>query len=148
MNYCCYSEGGKKTVDLWKGYKKVLVFIFIVYLAALFRITVFRSGFDFSNAFLGGEVNLVPFADLLKVFASDKKAFIYLFFGNIVWFVPFGFLLRRITAIKAGWIILLGFFLSLFIETMQLVFGVGVFETDDLLLNTLGAALGAKVMRK
>ena len=135
-------------MGLWKGYKKVLVFVFIAYLAALFRITVFRSRFDFSSAFLGGEVNLVPFADLLKVFAADKRAFVYLFFGNIVWFVPFGFLLKRLTGIKAGKVILLGFFLSLFIETMQFIFGVGVFETDDLLLNTLGAALGAKIMRK
>ena len=135
-------------MSLRRVYKKVLGFIFIIYLAALFRITVFRSGFDFSNAFSGGEVNLVPFVDLLKVFAADKRTFVYLFFGNMIWFVPFGFLLRRITAIKAEKIILLGFCLSFFIETMQLVFGVGVFETDDLLLNTFGAALGAKIMRK
>ena len=31
---------------------------------------------------------------------------------------------------------------SLFIETVQLIGRVGIFETDDLLFNTLGAILG------
>ena len=128
--------------------RHIIKFVFIIYLAALLRITVFRSGFDLSNAFSGGEMNLIPFADLVKVFTEDKRTFIYLFFGNIIWFVPFGFLLKRLTNMTAGKVILLGFGLSLFIETMQLVFGVGVFEIDDLLLNTSGAALGAVIRRQ
>ena len=128
--------------------KVILIIIFIIYLAALLRITVFRSGFDFSNAFSGGEINLVPFADLVNVFIADKRAFIYLFFGNILWFVPFGFLMKRITNMTVARIILLGFLLSLCIETMQLIFGTGVFEIDDLLLNTVGALLGAVLLIK
>lgn len=127
--------------------KKIAWLIFIIYIAALLRITVFRNGFDFSNAFSGGEMNLIPLEDLVKVFTADKRMFIYLFFGNILWFVPFGFLLKRLTGMAAGKVILLGFGVSLFIETMQLVFGVGVFEIDDLLLNTFGVVLGAKVIK-
>ena len=122
--------------------KIILIIIFIIYLAALLRITVFRSGFDFSNAFSGGEVNPVPFADLVNVFIADKRAFIYLFFGNILWFVPLGFLMKRITNMTSARIILLGFLFSLCIETMQFIFGMGVFEIDDLLLNTVGVLLG------
>ena len=81
--------------------------------------------------------------DLAETFLEDKGAFIYLFFGNIIWFVPFGFLLKRLTRMTAGKIIFLGFLLSLFIETTQFIFGTGVSEIDDLLLNTLGAAIGA-----
>lgn len=123
--------------------KVILIIIFIIYLAALLRITVFRSGFDFSNAFSGGEINLVPFADLVNVFIADKRAFVYLFFGNILWFVPFGFLLRRVTGTTVAKAVLFGFLLSLCIETMQFIFGVGVFEIDDLLLNTVGTLSGA-----
>ena len=38
--------------------------------------------------------------------------------------------------------VLLGFSVSLAVETIQLVTRVGIFDVDDLMLNTLGAALG------
>ena len=124
---------------------KILWFVFILYLAVLLRITVLRSGFSVTDAFSGGEINIVPIADLIRVFLSDKRAFIYLFFGNIIWFVPFGFLLKKLTKLSIIKIILLGFLLSLFIETMQYIFGMGVSEIDDLILNTIGAAIGAAI---
>lgn len=37
---------------------------------------------------------------------------------------------------------ILGFALSLTVETIQLVCKVGCFDVDDLLLNTIGSALG------
>ena len=43
--------------------------------------------------------------------------------------------------------ILYGFFLSLLIETMQFVFGTGVSELDDVILNTLGVYLGTNSYR-
>ena len=39
-------------------------------------------------------------------------------------------------------IVLLGVDFSLFVETIQLISKVGSFDVDDLILNTLGAALG------
>ena len=128
--------------------RKILWFIFIIYLAVLLRITVFRSGFSIMGAFSGGEINMIPISDLIKVFLSDKRYFVYLFFGNIIWFVPFGFLLRRLTKLSLKKIIFFGFLLSLFIETMQFIFGMGVSETDDLILNTIGAAVGAVISAK
>ena len=130
-------------MDLRTRHIKILWVVFIVYLAVLLRITVFRSGFNLANAFHGGNINFIPILDLAETFLEDKHAFIYLFFGNIIWFVPFGFLLKRLTRMTAGKIIFLGFLLSLFIETTQFIFGTGVSEIDDLLLNTLGAAIGA-----
>jgi glycopeptide antibiotics resistance protein len=63
---------------------------------------------------------------------------------NIALFVPFGFLLpmmfEKLTSIKT--ILLLAFIFSLFIETSQLVFKIGLFELDDLFDNTLGAVIG------
>ena len=122
--------------------KIILIIIFIIYLAALLRITVFRSGFDFSNAFSGGEINLVPFADLVNVFIADNRAFIYLFFGNVLWFVPFGFLMKHITRFSTAKIISMGLFVSLFIEIMQFIFCTGICEADDIILNTLGTFIG------
>ena len=135
-------------MDLRTRYVKILWVVFIVYLAALLRITVFRNGFDLTNAFHGGNINFIPILDLAKTFLEDKRVFIYLFFGNIIWFVPFGFLLKRLTRMTAVKIVFFGFLLSLFIETMQFIFGTGVSEIDDLLLNTLGAVCGAAASSK
>ena len=64
--------------------------------------------------------------------------------GNVVGFMPFGFFLpvvsRRGRRLHNA--VLLAFGLSLCIETVQLVFKVGSFDVDDLLLNTIGGILG------
>ena len=64
--------------------------------------------------------------------------------GNIIGFLPFGLLMpvmhRNLR--KSLPVILLGFSLSLLVESLQLVLKVGSFDVDDLLLNTVGAAAG------
>ena len=58
--------------------------------------------------------------------------------------MPFGFILPVVSRRGRTWYntFLLGFFLSLCIESTQLVFKVGSFDVDDLLLNTVGGILG------
>lgn len=116
--------------------------LFLIYLFLLFRITVFRSGFA-SHALFSGKWNLVPFSDLLFVIKQKPLSFFYLFFGNILWFVPFGYYLKREKQCGLFMAAFFGFCLSLTIEIMQYVFGTGISETDDLILNTVGAFLGA-----
>ena len=111
------------------------------YLAVVFRITVFRGGFG-THALFTGTVNLTVFAAYLPLLQNhDWGAFVYLFFGNIVWFVPFGFFLRRFGC-SLPKTLLLGFAFSLAIETLQFVFATGFSELDDLILNAAGAGLG------
>lgn len=64
--------------------------------------------------------------------------------GNVIGFLPFGFFLPILgyRFRNGGLICLLGLTLSLVVETIQLVFKVGCFDVDDLILNTLGAILG------
>ena len=64
--------------------------------------------------------------------------------GNVAAFMPFGFFMPVVSRRSRGpvRIILLGFGFSLMLETIQLVFRVGSFDVDDLILNTLGAGLG------
>lgn len=115
--------------------------VFLCYLAVLFRITVFRSGFGTHPAF-GGSVNAALFTGYSAMLAAGRwRSFVYLFFGNILWFVPFGFFLRRRCRLSRT--VALGFLLSLCIESLQFVFATGVSEPDDLILNTAGALLGA-----
>lgn len=136
--------GDKKNMYLTK--RMMLKCLFIIYIGVLLRITVFRSGFGFRNLCQNGIINLTLFESYIPLIKSrDIIRIIYLFVGNIIWFVPFGFYLRRFG--KREWksweIWLLGLLLSFIIEFLQYVFGTGISEMDDLILNSLGAWMGA-----
>lgn len=62
--------------------------------------------------------------------------------GNIVLFAPVGFIAYRGSILKA---VLVGLACSLGIETAQYLFAWGYSDTDDVLCNTAGTALGAGV---
>lgn len=64
--------------------------------------------------------------------------------GNIAAFIPFGTILpiMRRKCRSFFYMTLLTFEFSLVIEVIQLVFKVGSFDVDDLLLNTIGGMLG------
>ena len=124
-----------------KNKKRILLrIVFTVYLLILFRITVFRTN-SYPTEYA---VNLSLFTDLVATYHENGIwMVIYLVIGNIVWFVPFGFLLPMIwQKLKVYYTIPLGFCLSLTIELGQLISGKGMFEIDDLVLNTLGASAG------
>lgn len=128
-----------------KTFLRVLLFL---YLVILLRMTVFRAEFGTYPLFSHGDFNLDLFSDLIRIYHNSLSTFIYLFVGNIVTFIPFGFLVlpltgRRKPAEAFAVTILYGFALSLVIEISQWAFGVGVSELDDLILNTLGVFLGA-----
>ena len=69
--------------------------------------------------------------------------------GNILAFVPFGFLFPMVSKDggKFSVMFLNAFTFVLGIETFQLFSAFGAFDVDDILLNCLGAALGFAVYR-
>ena len=116
--------------------------LFVLYLAVLLRLTVFRAGM-LHNGLFSGRMNLPVFTAYgqLLSWGSYFHAF-YLFVGNIVWFIPLGWYLKREQhSFFAA--LLTGFVFSFCIEALQFILGCGVSETDDLVLNTLGAGCGA-----
>ena len=65
------------------------------------------------------------------------------FLGNILLFIPIGFIFPIATGkAKWYWTIGAGFSFSLLIETIQLITSLGYFDPDDIMLNTLGMAIG------
>lgn len=65
---------------------------------------------------------------------------------NVLFFIPFGILLAFYIKKKKIWISLkLGFLTSIVIELLQLITRTGTCETDDVICNTLGCALGAMI---
>lgn len=89
---------------------------------------------------------------LRRFFHSTEHGRIELF-SNLVVFIPFGFFLSEFLASakrfsagrRLGLATLAGFGLSLCIECLQLLLRVGFFELTDLVMNTLGAFVGALI---
>ena len=92
--------------------------------------------------------NLTPFREIRRFIVYRRTlgwfAVLSNLLGNVLAFVPFGMILPMLTPKCRNFfhIVLLGFDFSLFVETIQLISKVGSFDVDDLILNTLGAALG------
>lgn len=68
--------------------------------------------------------------------------------GNILLFVPFGMIFGNIVECKHKVLrcLVTGFVVSLSIEYIQLIFSIGTFEVDDLIINTWGAVIGCAIV--
>lgn len=77
------------------------------------------------------------------------EGFIVNICGNIIAFMPYGFLLPLLSRSNRRFyvIALLSILFSLIVETVQLLLKVGVFDVDDILMNSLGGILGYVVFR-
>lgn len=96
----------------------------------------------------GYRYNLIPFSEIGRYFRLRGIFGFKLFFlniiGNIVAFVPFGLCMPLMSqAYRNFWVIVLnGFCITACIETVQLMFKVGSFDIDDIILNVAGVVAG------
>lgn len=100
----------------------------------------------------GIRYNLIPFRTIMNYLQNsgqiDFTIWIYNLAGNIVAFMPLGFLIPfAVRGMKAGKTYLVAFALILSAEIMQLISRRGVFDIDDLILNMLGCLLGYSIYR-
>lgn len=123
--------------------------LFILYLIALIYLMFFAESLGRTgNAQAEYAYNLELFKEIRRFYIYREqlgwKAVVLNLGGNVVGFMPFGFILPIVSRRGRRWYntFLLGFFLSFCIEITQLVFKVGSFDVDDLLLNTIGGILG------
>jgi glycopeptide antibiotics resistance protein len=72
------------------------------------------------------------------------ESFVVNIMGNILAFAPFGFLLPLLNKRFHNFFImtLISLLFSLAIESVQLAFKVGIFDVDDVLLNSIGGVIG------
>jgi glycopeptide antibiotics resistance protein len=111
------------------------------YIAALIQITVLRGGVDWGGLFQAGRspVQWAPFKTTLEELQRGAWPFVYHVAGNLLWFVPLGWILRR----KPVWVALIaGMLLSTAIECLQWGLRTGMTDVDDVILNTCGAGFG------
>ena len=125
------------------------IFLFILYMGMLVYFLFFAESYGRAGEMAREyRYNLIPFVEIRRFWMYREQvgnfAMILNIFGNVVGFVPFGYILPVINDRFRNWLLIVvnGFSLSLCVETAQLIFRVGSFDVDDLLLNTLGALLG------
>lgn len=135
---------------------KYIKVIFFVYIAIVIKVIIFKypwgtlssimdtwekgvilEGLDTANFTLFKTIKMyVNYSHMLNSFEN--------LVGNVVVFIPFGFLLPFIQErCKHFFVLLLNAFLFVLgIEVFQLFSAFGAFDVDDILLNCVGAALG------
>lgn len=116
--------------------KKISLSLVIPYLFLLFAQTVLSRGYD-SN--MGIHLNPLWYFNV-GTFTLNRDLFNQLK-ANVVMFIPVGFLLP-FSLKKPARAIFFAFLFSLTIETLQLIFRKGLCESNDVINNTFGAAIG------
>ena len=122
-----------------KGRQVIVSLLFILYILSVCALTLLNRGANYE-----GSVNLALFSSYREAWYDfSVRDWQYIYF-NIAMFVPLGFFLpllhKRFFAI--GWTVLAAVLFTGFIEVVQYITGVGIFELDDLFNNILGALIG------
>ena len=94
------------------------------------------------------EFNII--AEYQRLIHLDKPHGLYMLY-NVLAFVPFGLFLSEFLSENKhkrnlSLVALTAFGLSLLVESLQWFFRAGLFEVTDMVLNTLGALIGAAVV--
>ncbi|MGM9882390.1 MAG: VanZ family protein [Bacilli bacterium] len=115
-------------------HKELIYLISIVYILCLFHVVTFQD----ANY---GVSNFIPFKEIFRYSIGSHK-FVKNILGNIVLFIPYGFLASYLLKNKKFSVItILTLIVSLTIETVQYYIG-RVFDIDDIILNLVGGIIG------
>lgn len=140
--------------NLWKLF-------FAIYILVVIKVIIFKYPYEELLAIAAswrrgvifeglGTANFTPFKTIkMYIDYSYKLNSVENLAGNVLVFVPFGFLFPFVA--REGerfWVMLLNAFVFVLgIEVFQLFSAFGAFDVDDILLNCLGASLGFGVYR-
>lgn len=135
LSFLCF-RGNKHRNGKW-------ITAFLLYCWFIVGMTLLRVGGNEEQEAINLSLN---FGSILFWVKGGRRQMVYSLL-NVLLFVPFGYLLRRM--LHSGKKVLLiggcGLLCSAVIEVLQLIFGLGVFELMDLIANSAGALLGAIV---
>lgn len=122
--------------------------LFGVYLIMLCYFLFFAESMGRPYTERGYHYNLIPLKEVMRFInyrsVLGPKAVMLNLLGNIVAFIPYGLFIPLLQHKQRHvWrIVLLSFDFSLLVELLQLVSKRGSFDVDDLILNTIGGAVG------
>lgn len=136
--------------------RKAWKFFFAIYILVVIKVIIFKYPYEELMAITAswrrgvileglGTANFTPLKTIkMYIDYAYKLNSVENLAGNVLVFVPFGFLFPL--AAREGerfWVMLLNAFVFVLgIEVFQLFSAFGAFDVDDILLNCLGASLG------
>lgn len=134
-------------IETAKKIRTVGIFLFVLYLILLTYFLFFAESYGRVPTQREYRYNLELFKEIQRFWDYREQlgwSAIFNLWGNVVAFMPFGCILPVIWKKTRGFfrIFFLTFGFSLAVETIQLVSKVGIFDVDDLVLNTLGGIMG------
>lgn len=121
----------------WKWHQIRLVVLAVFTIGILFLTLINRAPSE-------RDVMLTPFWSYVHWNEAEYRWQIYM---NVFIFIPFGFMLPWALRRCLGQTVLIGLLLSIFIESAQYIFGLGLCEFDDVFHNTIGALMGGLYYR-
>ena len=137
-------------VSNMKGKKEriISIIIFVIYIIALCYFLFFAESMGRTTRGDEYHYNLHPLFEIKRIWRSSHilgmKYVILNFAGNVIAFIPFGYLLPKMVKKKPRLFhtVLFSFEFSLLVELTQLISRTGSFDVDDLILNTFGGLIG------
>lgn len=129
----------RKKIKMSQGIASMLL---IFFLGMVFGSTVFTRTATIR------QYKLVPFWSWREIVLHHDRFLLQENLLNCILLMPVGILLPVITGHKfrCGTVLVIGFLISVMIETSQLIFMRGLFEWDDMIHNGIGCLLGCAVM--
>ena len=130
------------------GIRAFAVVLFFIYFVILFYFLFFSEEMGRTYSEREYHYNLVPFHEIKRFIQYYKvlgmPAVLLNLLGNVAAFVPFGFFLPVFAERCRKFLntVFYSFELSLLVELIQLITKVGSFDVDDIILNTIGGAIG------
>lgn len=135
---------------------KRIKLVFFIYMAVVMKVIIFKYPWEDLQHIVGAWEKGIILEGLdtanFTLFKTIKMYIDYSYMlnsfenlaGNVIVFIPFGFLLPYIQKRCRHFLILLlnAFLFVLGIEVFQLFSAFGAFDVDDILLNCIGAAIG------
>lgn len=131
-----------------KAHKKVVTILFYLYIISLTYFLFFSEYLNRGDIAQDYRMNTELFREIKRYLLYWRvlgiRSFMINIPGNIIAFMPFGFLVPYINEkYRRFWTMaILSFFFSQTIEVVQLITKVGCFDVDDIFLNTIGGIIG------
>lgn len=135
--------------------KKLIKILFYIYIAFLILFVVLKFDGSFEriislhNSIIENEkdglrnINLIPFRSISPYLKNITEPYAFKnIIANILVFIPLGFFVSNKNSKNVFKTLAICLFVILSIECIQLLFKIGFFDVDDIILNFIGSLIG------
>lgn len=135
--------------------KKLLRLLFYIYIAFLILFVVLKFDGSFEriislhNSIIENEkdgirnINLIPFKSISPYLRNITEPYAFKnIIANILVFIPLGFFISNKNSKNVFKTVVICISVILSIECIQLLFKIGFFDVDDIILNFIGSLIG------